>query len=133
MKTPNAINASSGYSNFSRVAPQAIYKVSNSVSNTGGKLQKLDMLVLKSALLVTLLIASRRPDICQVLDHAFFKQEYILILTYLKNLTLKSDKEKEEFFGGLGDTLMSIPQQVLGQHFAKPLLSRYRWSFVQKF
>jgi len=68
---------------------------------------------------------NRRPDICQVLDHAFFKQEYILILTYLKNLTLKSDKEKEEFFGGLGDTLMSIPQQVLGQHFAKPLLSRY--------
>ena len=25
----------------------------------------------------------------------------------------------------LGDRLFTIPQQVLGQHFAKPLLSRY--------
>eukprot|EP00088_Acartia_fossae_P006097 TRINITY_DN12788_c0_g1_i1.p1 TRINITY_DN12788_c0_g1~~TRINITY_DN12788_c0_g1_i1.p1 ORF type:complete len:610 (+),score=118.10 TRINITY_DN12788_c0_g1_i1:39-1868(+) len=68
---------------------------------------------------------SRRPSISQILAQPYFQQDYILILQYLKDLTLKSENDKEEFFSTIGDRLMSIPQQVLGQHFAKPLLSRY--------
>jgi len=68
---------------------------------------------------------TRRPTIQQVLNHRFFRQPYMYIFQFLKDITLKSEIEKEEFFTSLVDLLESLPGGVVGKHLTPLLLSRY--------
>ncbi|XP_023331824.1 protein-associating with the carboxyl-terminal domain of ezrin-like [Eurytemora carolleeae] len=68
---------------------------------------------------------TRRPTISQVLEHPYFHQPHIEIFQFLKDLTLKLESEKKDFFLGLGEKLGQCPARVLGAQFTGLLLSRY--------
>lgn len=67
---------------------------------------------------------SKRPSIKSVLNHQFFSQDFILIYSFLMELPLKNDKEKEEFFQNLGEKLKSIDEKLVASQLSGLLLSR---------
>lgn len=65
-----------------------------------------------------------RPKLSAVLLHPYFNHEFVLIHSFLFELPLKSNQEKQEFFTGLIDRLRYFEEDVVGSQFAGDLLSR---------
>lgn len=65
-----------------------------------------------------------RPKLSAVLLHPYFNHEFVLIHSFLFELPLKSNIEKQEFFTALIDRLRYFEEQVVGAQFACDLLSR---------
>ena len=65
-----------------------------------------------------------RPKLSAVLLHPYFNHEFVLIHSFLFELPLKSNIEKQEFFTALIDRLRYFEEQVVGAQFASDLLSR---------
>ncbi|XP_037820658.1 protein-associating with the carboxyl-terminal domain of ezrin [Lucilia sericata] len=68
--------------------------------------------------------AQMRPKLSAVLLHPYFNHEFVLIHSFLFELPLKSNQEKQEFFTALIDRLRYFEEEVVGSQFAGDLLSR---------
>ncbi|KAM7353206.1 protein-associating with the carboxyl-terminal domain of ezrin isoform 2-T2 [Cochliomyia hominivorax] len=65
-----------------------------------------------------------RPKLSAVLLHPYFNHEFVLIHSFLFELPLKSNQEKQEFFTALIDRLRFFEEEIVGSQFADDLLSR---------
>lgn len=65
-----------------------------------------------------------RPKLSAVLLHPYFNHEFVLIHSFLFELPLKSNHEKQDFFTALIDRLRYFEEEVVGAQFAGDLLSR---------
>lgn len=69
--------------------------------------------------------SSRRPDLLTVLNQPYFKQDFVSVFGFLRDITLKTEEQKEEFFSSLGEQLQEVPETVIGLQYVPLLLSRY--------
>lgn len=66
----------------------------------------------------------KRPDLKSILDHQFFCQDFILIYSFLMELPLKSDIEKQQFFESLQEKLKTFDEKLVASQLGGLLLSR---------
>nr|CAD7393925.1 unnamed protein product [Timema cristinae] len=67
---------------------------------------------------------SVRPKLSSLLEHPFFTHSYIKIHSFLEELPLKSDLEKQLFFRSLVTELESLPEELIASQLGSLLLSR---------
>nr|CAD7258085.1 unnamed protein product [Timema shepardi] len=67
---------------------------------------------------------SVRPKLSSLLEHPFFTHSYIKIHSFLEELPLKSDSEKQLFFRSLVTELESLPEELIASQLGSLLLSR---------
>ncbi|XP_013419162.1 protein-associating with the carboxyl-terminal domain of ezrin-like [Lingula anatina] len=67
----------------------------------------------------------QRPHVSSLLQDRLFRNEFLEIKMFLKNITLKSDEEKKEFFCTVVEKLLSLPADLVASRLAEPLLSRF--------
>lgn len=65
-----------------------------------------------------------RPRLSTLLQHEFFNHDFIKIHSFLIELPLKSDDEKNEFFHNLAEKLQQFPQVTVATLLGNLLLSR---------
>ncbi|XP_074654201.1 uncharacterized protein LOC141908196 isoform X2 [Tubulanus polymorphus] len=68
---------------------------------------------------------NERPKLSTLLDDALFRNDFIEIMCFLKNITVKSDDEKEAFFSHIVEKLLRLPMQLVASRLVTPLLSRF--------
>ncbi|EDO34376.1 predicted protein [Nematostella vectensis] len=66
-----------------------------------------------------------RPKLCTLLDNEFFKNDYLDVLSFLNNITVKTDIDKEKFFCSLAVKLKGIPADVVAKRLLPRLLNRF--------
>ncbi|XP_017771213.1 PREDICTED: protein-associating with the carboxyl-terminal domain of ezrin [Nicrophorus vespilloides] len=69
-------------------------------------------------------VVTQRPKLSALLDHPFFNHEFIYIHSFLTELPLKSDGEKDEFFGCLTNKLRGFNEATVASQLGALLLSR---------
>ncbi|XP_003487476.1 protein-associating with the carboxyl-terminal domain of ezrin isoform X1 [Bombus impatiens] len=67
---------------------------------------------------------SLRCELSHVLQHPFFTHDFMRIYAFLNELVLKSNKEKEIFFGTLITQLRMFPENIVAEQLGRLLLSR---------
>ncbi|XP_061183896.1 protein-associating with the carboxyl-terminal domain of ezrin-like isoform X2 [Saccostrea echinata] len=67
----------------------------------------------------------QRPKISSLMNDQLFRNDLLLIRKFLSEVTLKSQKEKEEFFSYLYPRLTTLPEEVVGKQLVHLLLSRF--------
>lgn len=67
---------------------------------------------------------SQRPSFSSVLKHEFFTHNFIVIYSFLTELPLKMDAEREEFFTTLCSKLRTFPEEIVARQLGELLLSR---------
>ncbi|XP_062607716.1 protein-associating with the carboxyl-terminal domain of ezrin-like isoform X2 [Saccostrea cucullata] len=67
----------------------------------------------------------QRPKISSLMNDQLFRNDLLLIRKFLSEVTLKSQKEKEEFFSCLYPRLTTLPEEVVGKQLVHLLLSRF--------
>jgi SCY1-like protein 3 len=65
-----------------------------------------------------------RPLLSAVLLHDFFNHDFILIHSFLSELTLKSQQSKVNFFKSLVEKLKTFDENIIGSQLSDLLLSR---------
>ncbi|XP_046742704.1 protein-associating with the carboxyl-terminal domain of ezrin [Diprion similis] len=65
-----------------------------------------------------------RTKLSSVLVHPFFTHEFITIHSFLMELPLKSDTEKQDFFSNLVVQLKKFPEKIVAEQLGVLLLSR---------
>lgn len=65
-----------------------------------------------------------RPKLSAILLHPFFNHEFVLIHSFLTELPLKSQQEKQQFFTGLVDRLREFDEENVAKQLIGFLLSR---------
>lgn len=68
--------------------------------------------------------ADCRPSLSNILQHAYFNQDFILIHAFLSELPLKNQIEKQTFFTSLVDRLRQFDETVIGTELIDLILSR---------
>ncbi|ESO95844.1 hypothetical protein LOTGIDRAFT_239407 [Lottia gigantea] len=69
--------------------------------------------------------ASQRPNLNSLLNDPLFKNDFIDIIKFLKNITVKSEDEKKEFFSSLTSKLLALPEPLISRRLTSLLLSRF--------
>ncbi|KAJ4426407.1 hypothetical protein ANN_27221 [Periplaneta americana] len=67
---------------------------------------------------------SLRPKLASLLDHIFFTHKFITIHSFLAELPLKSEADKNDFFRSLMDQLTGFPENLVAMQLGALLLSR---------
>ncbi|XP_021933699.1 protein-associating with the carboxyl-terminal domain of ezrin isoform X2 [Zootermopsis nevadensis] len=67
---------------------------------------------------------SLRPKLASLLDHVCFKHKFIKIHSFLVELPLKTEVEKNNFFRSLMDELTGFPENLVAMQLGALLLSR---------
>lgn len=65
-----------------------------------------------------------RPKLSAILLHPFFNHEFVVIHSFLTELPLKSQAEKQQFFTGLVDRLREFDEEIVAKQLIGFLLSR---------
>ncbi|CAL7948095.1 unnamed protein product [Xylocopa violacea] len=65
-----------------------------------------------------------RSELSHVLQHPFFTHDFMRIYAFLDELPLKSNQEKEIFFGTLITQLRTFPENIVAEQLGRLLLSR---------
>ncbi|KZC07828.1 Protein-associating with the carboxyl-terminal domain of ezrin, partial [Dufourea novaeangliae] len=65
-----------------------------------------------------------RSELSSVLQHPFFTHDFMRIHAFLEELPLKSNQEKEIFFGNLIAQLRTFPESIVAEQLGRLLLSR---------
>lgn len=68
--------------------------------------------------------AACRPSLTDILQHSYFNQDFILIHSFLTELPLKNQIQKEAFFTNLVDRLRQFDETVIGTELIELILSR---------
>lgn len=68
--------------------------------------------------------AKNRPILSAILQHSYFNQDFILIHSFLSEIPLKNQIEKQTFFNGLIDRLREFDECVIGTELIDLILSR---------
>ncbi|KAK7502601.1 hypothetical protein BaRGS_00006176 [Batillaria attramentaria] len=66
-----------------------------------------------------------RPNVLTLKNDSLFLNDFVQILSFLRNVALKTAEEKMEFFSGLLPRLLALPEDLIGRRLAIPLLSRF--------
>lgn len=66
----------------------------------------------------------QRPTLKFLLEHPFFGHDFIMVYSFLLELPLKTDDEKEEFFTGLVRKLKNFNEVTIASQLSSLLLSR---------
>lgn len=67
---------------------------------------------------------SSRPNLSTILSHSYFNQDFILIHSFLTELPLKNQLEKQSFFTSLVDRLRQFDETVIATELIDLILSR---------
>lgn len=68
--------------------------------------------------------AKSRPSLSEILKHSYFNQDFVLIHSFLSELPLKNQIEKQTFFTNLVDRLREFDETVIGTELIELILSR---------
>lgn len=68
--------------------------------------------------------AKNRPSLSTILQHSYFNQDFILVHSFLSELPLKNQTEKQSFFTSLIDRLHEFDETVVGTELIDLILSR---------
>ncbi|XP_064650130.1 protein-associating with the carboxyl-terminal domain of ezrin-like [Lineus longissimus] len=66
-----------------------------------------------------------RPKVKSLLQDKLFKNDFMEIARFLRNITLKSERDKEKFFKNLVPRLLQLPADLIATRLATLLLSRF--------
>ncbi|CAD5120575.1 DgyrCDS9140 [Dimorphilus gyrociliatus] len=67
-------------------------------------------------------------EICKLdtlLDEPLLRNDYVDIINFLRNITLKNENEKKDFFKNLAERLYKLPEKLVASRLTKLLLSRF--------
>lgn len=67
---------------------------------------------------------NKRPRLNDVINHAFFNHEFVNIYSFLNDLPLKTETEKNQFFSNLIEKLQLFPEEIVAEKLGGLLLSR---------
>lgn len=54
-----------------------------------------------------------RPNLSEVLDHNYFKKDFLEIVQFLTDLPIKTDAERKDFFESLTEKLFCLPEKLV--------------------
>ncbi|RMX46617.1 hypothetical protein pdam_00020965 [Pocillopora damicornis] len=66
-----------------------------------------------------------RPQFSSLLGDEFFRSGFLEIMTFLNQITIKTDVEKEKFFSSLAYKLTAIPPRLVAKRMLPRLMSRF--------
>lgn len=66
----------------------------------------------------------QRPKLITLLENSFFQHDFITVHSFLTELPLKSDSEKDEFFTALLEKLRTFKEETVASQLGGLLLSR---------
>lgn len=69
--------------------------------------------------------STSRPLLSSLLDHAIFRTEFQQIVTFLSEITVKSEASKAAFFSSLLPRLRTLPPGLIARCLVKRLLTRF--------
>ncbi|XP_050417803.1 protein-associating with the carboxyl-terminal domain of ezrin [Patella vulgata] len=69
--------------------------------------------------------AKERPKLNTFLNDPLFNNDLIKIIKFLKNITLKTQNERKEFFSSLTSKLLALPEALVARRLTELLLSRF--------
>lgn len=64
------------------------------------------------------------PKFSTILEHPFFTHDFIVIYSFLTELALKSETERQSFFTELATKLKTFPEEIVARQLGELLLSR---------
>ncbi|XP_066993619.1 protein-associating with the carboxyl-terminal domain of ezrin [Anabrus simplex] len=67
---------------------------------------------------------SLRPQLAPLLQHAFFSHDFIKVYSFLVEIPLKTESEKQAFFRSLPSQLLSFPEELVATQLGSLLLAR---------
>ncbi len=62
-------------------------------------------------------IVDNRPNLSDVLDHSYFKKDFLEIVQFLTDLPVKTDAERKDFFETLTEKLHRLPEKLVASKF----------------
>ncbi|KAK3742013.1 hypothetical protein QZH41_019861 [Actinostola sp. cb2023] len=66
-----------------------------------------------------------RPKLITLLEDDFFRNDYLDVVSFLSNITIKSDIDKDKFFSSLASKLRNISSTVVATRLLPKLMSRF--------